>query len=312
MIKSRENIGGGSAAPVASPAYHTDKVSLGLDAIPGETAIPPLSVVTVVLNDPAGLQRTRRSIACQSVQPEWVVVDGGSSEATLAILRELDHHVRWISGKDAGIYDAMNKGIPLCRGRYVVFMNAGDCFANAEVVAQVVAFLSSNRSGNPDVLCGGANLSFPDGRSVYRAPRPACDYIWHGLPANHQATYYRRSLLVGNPYNLKFRICGDYFMAASLFKSGSSFGYLNQPLVDFSLDGTSFVWRRSLFLEPYAIQRDILFSAVGRRFLSLAKRLLSTTVLHLLAEPVVGKVVAKILPSNYRNGASVKQQINRE
>jgi putative colanic acid biosynthesis glycosyltransferase len=249
---------------------------------------PLLSIVTVVLNDPEGLVRTGNSLLNQTLRPEWVVVDGGSSKSTLDVLQNFGCEVRWVSGKDKGIYDAMNKGVGMCQGDYVVFLNAGDCFSDSGVVADVSSFLSDSQNLRVDVLCCGANLVLADGRKVYRPHKIVDEYIWHGLPANHQATYYRRLLLGAQPYDLKFKICGDYFLAATLYERNAIFGYLERPVVEFSLDGVSSKWRKELFMEPYTIQQHVLLLGLGWRILSLLKRVLSGMVLRLFDMPLLG------------------------
>ena len=254
-----------------------------------------ISVITVVLNDPDGLTRTGESILSQTNPVEWIVVDGGSSKATIDILHNLGGEVRWISEKDNGIYDAMNKGVCMCKGDYVVFLNAGDCFTDSGVVSEVSDFLSTPQGLHVDVLCCGANLVLADGRKVYRPPKRVGEYIWHGLPANHQATYYRRIALGTRPYDLRFKICGDYFLAATLYIKKATFGYLDRAVVQFFLDGISYSWRKELFMEPYAIQQRVLLLGFGWRILSLLKRFVSGAVLRLFNLPLLGNGLFRML-----------------
>ena len=253
-----------------------------------------LSVITVVLNDPDGLTRTGESILSQTYPVEWIVVDGGSSKATLSALHDFGGAVRWISEKDKGIYDAMNKGVCMSRGDYAVFLNAGDYFSDSGVVAEVSAFLSTPQGLAVDVLCCGAHLVLADGRKVYRPPKRVDEYIWHGLPANHQATYYRRVILGAQPYDLTFRICGDYFLAATLYIKKATFGYLDRPVVEFFLDGVSYSWRKELFMEPCVIQQKVLLLGLGWRILSFVKRFVSGAVLRLFALPLLGNSLFRI------------------
>jgi putative colanic acid biosynthesis glycosyltransferase len=253
-----------------------------------------LSVVTIVLNDPQGLARTGESIISQTLRPEWVVVDGKSANATLDVLRNYGNAVTWVSEKDKGIYDAMNKGVGMCSGDYVVFLNAGDCFSDSEVLADVCSFLSSRHGMSVDVMCCGANLIFPSGSTVYRSPKIVEDYIWHGLPANHQATYYRRISLGINPYDLEFKMCGDYFIAASLYVKNAIFGYFDRPVVNFFLDGVSSNWDIKLFMEPYAIQQNILKIGLFFRLLSILKRFISGIAVRLFGIPFIGTRLLRI------------------
>jgi len=161
-------------------------------------------------------------------------------------------------------------------------MNAGDRFAGPGVLGQVSARLDGAGPA-PDVLFGGATLVFPGGRRWYRGPRNMERYIWHGLPAIHQATYYRRSRVRDTGYDPSYRVCGDYEIVARLFTGGASAAYLDAPLVDFMVGGTSFRTRGPLFAEPLRVQTEILHAGPLRKALSLARRLVSTvavTVLH--------------------------------
>ncbi|MCK9352696.1 MAG: glycosyltransferase [Gallionella sp.] len=245
-----------------------------------------ISVITVVLNDVDGLKKTRESLIGQNYENfEWIVCDGGSSDGVMPYLQGLTGNVKWVSEVDDGIYDAMNRGVSMCAGEYVVFMNAGDIFFDSNALAQVANLLSVDKP-EADILFGGAMLSFPEsGRSVYRAPRKVERSLWHGLPANHQATFYRKVLLDKTPYDLQYRLCGDYYLAAALIRSGAHELYLDEPLAIFEVGGQSYSQRRQLFLEPYRIQRDILHQPIHYRLASMAKRFISTVGFVILSQP---------------------------
>jgi len=241
-----------------------------------------ISVVTVVLDDADGLLRTANSLQEQYIKAEWIVIDGGSSDRTLEVLEALGSRVIWTSERDEGIYDAMNKGVRRASGDYVVFMNAGDVFFDKGTLQRVVEKLGAARSP-VDMLCGGAILAFPRGREIYRPPKDIDNYIWHGLPSIHQATFYRSFLLKEVPYDLRYVICGDYYLAAVLYLKGANMAYLDVPLAKFSIGGASYLRRRKLFMEPYWIQRDLLMMPLAMRLLSMAKRLIATIGFVLLA-----------------------------
>ena len=95
-----------------------------------------ITVITVVLNGEATIQHTIESIVQQSYPNlELIVIDGGSQDQTIEIIQSLDSKIDyWISEKDLGIYDAMNKGINLARGKWLNFMNSGDMFFSNHVV----------------------------------------------------------------------------------------------------------------------------------------------------------------------------------
>jgi len=245
---------------------------------------PSFSVVTVVLRDLEGLKRTYASLASQHcARWEWIVCDGGSGPETIQYLQALDGPVHWISQKDAGIYDAMNKGAAMSHNEYVVFMNAGDTFSDTVVLDDVSCMIVSSPS-RPGIVFGAANIMFDNGRTYLRKPKLIEKYIWHGLPANHQATYYRRETLSVAPYDLTYKICGDYFLVATLFAKNIIAEYSDKPLANFYAGGASFNEDRHLFLEPYRIQRDILKIPLWIRCVSLLKRFVSTVGTRLIGK----------------------------
>ena len=108
------------------------------------------SIIVVTYNNADGLRRTLKSIRqLDYAQKEIVVIDGGSQDDTLNIIAEhQDTITTSVSEKDSGIYNAMNKGIRLVNGDYVVFMNAGDEFADKDVLSVVNDY-------DGDILLGG-------------------------------------------------------------------------------------------------------------------------------------------------------------
>src|SRR5690606_41497725 len=102
---------------------------------------PVLSIITVTFNCRDLLPRTLESVQEQSFPGiEHVVVDGASTDGTLDLIRaHADRLGSWVSEPDKGIYDAMNKGLHMARGEYVLFLNAGDTFFSKDTVGEVCA-----------------------------------------------------------------------------------------------------------------------------------------------------------------------------
>ncbi len=233
------------------------------------------SIVTVVLNDRSGFLKTMNSVKQQTFKAfEWIVVDGGSSDGTIDLIKSADCVSDWISEHDSGIYDAMNKGIAKSSGDYLVFLNAGDSFSDEKVLDRVDGLISINN--NVDIVFGGANLIFPGGKSVYREPRNIKRYIWHGVPANHQATYFSKKIIQHNHYDSRYKICGDYYLVAKLYTTGVKAIYLNLPLANFEVGGMSYNTPVKLFWESYLIQRDVLELPLMFRVVSFIKRTIAT------------------------------------
>src|SRR5258707_957655 len=100
--------------------------------------LPKVTVVTVVLNAVDVLDRTVRSVVDQDYPDlEYVVVDGQSTDGTLTLLHDYRDRIhQFVSERDGGIYEAMNKGAALATGDWVLFMNAGDLFVEKDVVTR--------------------------------------------------------------------------------------------------------------------------------------------------------------------------------
>ena len=111
-----------------------------------------VTVVTVVFNDVAHIENTMLSVIGQTYKKiEYIVIDGKSNDGTTSLIRQYsDRIATWISEPDKGIYDAMNKGLALASGDYVIFMNSGDEFMDNAVLEHVFDSIS----GYPDVIYG--------------------------------------------------------------------------------------------------------------------------------------------------------------
>ena len=170
---------------------------------------PLLSVVTVVRDDLAGLRATAASLRAQ--RPglcEWLVADGGSRDGTAAWLAaHADATAWWRSAPDGGPYHGMNAGLAAARGRWVLFLNAGDTLAGPDTLGRLAAALAVQPDA--DFLYGDALERLADGREL-RKPARALRWSFYGMVTHHQAMVYRRSLVGGLRYDTRFAIAADY------------------------------------------------------------------------------------------------------
>ena len=127
-----------------------------------------LSVITVAFRNYEGVMKTWESLAhlaqAQDIAFEWIVVDGGSADGTAEFLKNLNgqYHLRYVSEKDNGIYDAMNKGISMANGRFALFLNSGDILHPESV--DVIRQLAEKRDNA--MYIGDALLDFGDGTKI--------------------------------------------------------------------------------------------------------------------------------------------------
>ena len=154
-----------------------------------------ITVVTITYNAAAVLQRTLDSMLQQTwPYVEHVVVDGASKDNTVKMAEAYqtvvaathpDWRVKIQSEPDGGLYDAMNKGLERTTGDYVVFMNAGDCFHDAQTLQTVAT--NADRDPHPAVIYGNTNITDNQGRFLFprgsRSARACSSAIRLSMPA---------------------------------------------------------------------------------------------------------------------------------
>jgi len=173
---------------------------------------PLISVITVCRNAAATLEACLDSVAAQSwPHIEHIIVDGASTDGTLAILeRHRSRLARVISEPDRGLYDAMNKGIALAQGTFVFFLNADDTFASRDSLRKAMRDIAA--APGADVYYGSLEVRTGHAKTIHvPAPpeRAAEEMVLGCLP--HQATLARRSVFERTgPFDLRWRRHADY------------------------------------------------------------------------------------------------------
>jgi len=196
--------------------------------------LPKISVITVVWNDAKGLERTIKSVISQTYENlEFIVIDGGSTDGTLEVIKKYANKIDyWVSEKDNGIYDAMNKGIKVATGTWVNFMNAGDIFVSNNVLNSIDWDKYNNK-----VLIYGKKIQ--NGKVIEPLPLKMLEVgIIH---ANHQSMFFNKYLLQNELYyNIKYKIYGDYELVNRIYiKYRDKIKYINKIIADFEGGGIS-------------------------------------------------------------------------
>lgn len=183
------------------------------------------SIITCTYNASEVLQRTLDSVMSQTWgQIEHIIVDGASKDSTMAMAEayrrrsaeeETEHDIIIKSEPDRGLYDAMNKGLQLATGDYVVFLNAGDVLPTDETLENISNDVNERSDGRlPAVLYGDTNIVDNNGELLrLRRLVPPDNLSWrsfrHGMLVCHQAFYVRTDIAKAEPYNLKYRFSAD-------------------------------------------------------------------------------------------------------
>ena len=199
-----------------------------------------LSVITINYNNLAGLQKTIESIATQTFKDyEWIVIDGGSTDGSRELIEQYaDHIAYWVSERDKGVYNAMNKGIKVAQGEYVNFMNSGDCFASPTILEEV---FSTPRSA--DIFYGYMMRDDINGEvnnaSMMKPWLSWIDLYRDGLP--HQSTFIKRNLFDKfGLYDENLKVVADwkFFVNAMVYHKASS-EFIPQKISIYASGGVS-------------------------------------------------------------------------
>lgn len=193
------------------------------------TRLPVFSVITITYNNRNGLSKTATSILSQTNQNfEWIIIDGHSTDGTKDDFDQYSKAII-ISEPDNGIYDAMNKAIDASKGHYIIFMNAGDVFADNNVLKNIEPYTMDKI----DFIYGD---SFEGGH--LKKARSADRINW-GMFTHHQAMFYNRYSLGRLRYDLTFKIAADYDLTLRFLALAKKVIYVPIAICIFELGGVS-------------------------------------------------------------------------
>jgi len=218
-----------------------------------------LSIITINYNNLEGLRRTINSVISQTWHDfEWIIIDGGSTDGSKELIEETANELAasdfnplsyWCSEPDKGIYNAMNKGIKHCNGEYINCMNSGDEFYAPHTLAKIFNITYSAGVLYGDTLRIGKNTyieRFPDILDIY--------YLYHKCLC-HQAMFVKKTLLIENGFNEKYRICADYAKWIELSLKNIEFKHIDHIVCKFDGTGIS-----ATSIELMKKENAILFS----------------------------------------------------
>lgn len=212
-----------------------------------------LSIITVNWNNRRGLEETMSSVRAQKRRGfEWIVVDGGSTDGSKELMEREEEAIRqsgiilkWVSERDKGIYNAMNKGIAMAEGEYCEFVNSGDCLMDEDVMARMTE-AEEKMEGKKDNLIVWGNMvkKFPDGtlrrdRCVTGKPLTMFDF-YHGT-LNHSPAWIARKLFdTYGKYDENYKIVSDWkwYMKAIVFGKAEA-RYVDVDVTLFDMTGIS-------------------------------------------------------------------------
>lgn len=224
-----------------------------------------LSIITINRNNGEGLRKTIDSVLGQTYRDfEYIVVDGASTDGSVDVIRTSALQAEsltftWISEPDAGVYNAMNKGIKKASGEYLLFLNSGDFLIATDVVERVM-----EQCNGADILCARCNVS-DKGEVVWTSnpPEKVTFGTLYTVGLAHQSTFIKRTLFdTCGFYREDFKYNSDIaFWYKAIIDNHATTQRINVITTDYNLDGISskenqseqYQKERAIILSPYAM-----------------------------------------------------------
>ncbi len=204
------------------------------------TTVPLISIITINYNNADGLQHTIDSVLQQLDKNfEYLVIDGGSTDGSVEIIKRHKQHINyWVSEQDSGIYDAMNKGISKATGRYLMFLNSGDCLSANNIMQ--ICDESIRKFTGIDIFYGHVVFIKENGRNPWRHPAELDISFLKKENINHQASLIKAGLFKEfGAYPEKYKLAGDHWMYLISFANDKKFKNIDHVLVDYDGKGMS-------------------------------------------------------------------------
>lgn len=218
-----------------------------------------ISVITINYNNVEGLERTMMSVFSQTNRCyEYIIIDGGSTDGSVEIINSYSGKIDfWVSEKDRGIYNAMNKGVAHAHGDYCVFMNSGDSFYNQTVLDRICLL-----NDNKDIIVGkvvsntNVSLFLPPTRDI------SLYYLYSGTVA-HQGAFIKTDLLRQYPYDEDLRIVSDWkFFVKTIIEYNCSIIFVDEYVAKFDIEGVSTSNPEQMWKEKEKVLFDLFPSRI--------------------------------------------------
>lgn len=199
---------------------------------------PLVSIITIVLNSEKTIEKTMQSVLGQTYDNiEYIIVDGGSTDGTLDIIKKYGDNISWISEPDEGISDAFNKGIKLSRGEIIGILNSDDWYELDAVEKVVKAYCA-----DPDIDVIYGDLCFYKGNKplFVQAPNPKPKRILEVIIYNHPTCFIKRDCYDKfGTYDTNFKFAMDHDLLLRFQINEKKFHYIHSVLTNMTFGGVS-------------------------------------------------------------------------
>lgn len=257
---------------------------------------PLVSIVTITLNiiksgREAFLKQCIESIHNQTYKNiEHIIIDGASKDGTVNLLENYSKKgwIKYISEKDKGIYDAMNKGVKKAQGKYIAFINSDDFYHNkfgVEKSVNALEFSGATFSYAPvkllDEKSGANSVQFPD-----------ISQVFYNIVPNHQTMLINRNIIISEGgFSTKYKCISDYDLTLRLCLKNYSSQYVNTDFVTYRIGGFSYDALQKGVIKEELL--DIYFQNYNKEF-NLTKEVTSQIVKNVF-EPILYKLPLELV-----------------
>ncbi len=251
---------------------------------------PKISIITVVLNDAENFLKTVNSVSKLIYNNiEYIVIDGGSTDGTLATINDYKDLIdKSISEKDDGLYDAMNKGIDIASGDWVIFMNAGDVFVDNDILTTTFV---DNDFADVNILYGDVIIYYPN----FERYNPSGDIvdIEYGMQFSHQSAFIRLDYHKDYKYYTDYKLCADFYFFYYAFIQKTRYLYLKKCIAKIKSGGLADKNREYVFWSYWRIvgfsKMNLNFFYLFRIIESLLKRVIKIFIPNSVINTIIKK-----------------------
>lgn len=216
-------------------------------------ASPKISIITIVYNNVRDIEHTILSVINQTYHNiEYLIIDGASTDGTLDIIQKYRGSIdTLVSEKDAGIYDAMNKGLAKATGDYVLFLNSGDELFDNHTIQTIVT-----KGKGADIIYGETKLVDEERKIIGdRRHKAPAQFDWksfqYGMNVCHQAIYVKRE--IAQPYDLQYKLSADVDWVICAAKQAKTTQNVNCYVARYLVGGMSQKRHKQSLNERYDI-----------------------------------------------------------
>lgn len=217
---------------------------------------PLFSIITVTYNASHAIVPTVKSVKEQTCQLfEHIIVDGKSVDDTIALARQQGvENITIVSEKDRGLYDAMNKGLDLATGDYIIFLNAGDRFHSSRSLQEIADAALGDE--DPGIIYGQTDIVNSSGDRLadrhLRAPKKLTpESFRNGMVVCHQAFVVLKK--IAPKFDLRYRFSADYDWCIKCLRASRRNVYIDDVLIDYLNEGVTTHNRRASLVERFKI-----------------------------------------------------------